>query len=161
MSLELESVAPDASDFLAALELEQLPTDDLTESGRLFFRFSQNGKLVGFGGIELCQGNILLRSIVVLPQARGQGIGRLITESLLEQATTFGAKDAYLLTTSAADFFEAIGFKQIQRDTVPPEILATKQASALCPSTAMFLTRPVSNQPSLLPQASSTKEIVQ
>ncbi|SFU21144.1 arsenic resistance N-acetyltransferase ArsN2 [Mesorhizobium sp. YR577] len=161
MTFQAEQVTPDASDFIAALEVEQLPTDDLAESGRLFFRFSQNGKLVGFGGIELCGENILLRSIVVLPQARGQGIGRLITESLLKHAAVLGAKDSYLLTTSATDFFEAIGFKQIQRDAVPPEILATKQASALCPSTATFLTSVVSNQPSLLPQASSTKEIIQ
>ena len=159
MSVRFEPVAADANDFIAALEAEQLPIDDLAEGGRLFFRFTQNGRTVGFGGIETCERNVFLRSIVVLPQARGKGIGRIIAESLLEHAAARGAKDAYLLTTSAAELFHAIGFRQIGRDDVPREILATKQASSLCPSTAAFLTRRLPNQTALF-HASSTKEIV-
>ncbi|MEI5679512.1 MULTISPECIES: arsenic resistance N-acetyltransferase ArsN2 [unclassified Mesorhizobium] len=159
MSVNVEPIAPDAQDFVAALEAEQLPIDDLGENGRLFFRFTQNGMPVGFGGFEALGEHVLLRSIVVFPQFRGQGIGHLIVESLLEHAASLGAKNAYLLTTSAADFFEAIGFKQIGRDGVPPEILSTRQASSLCPSTATFLTRPVSNR-AAIPQASSTTEII-
>ncbi|NGN39696.1 GNAT family N-acetyltransferase [Mesorhizobium sp. CGMCC 1.15528] len=159
MSVNVEPIAPDAQDFVAALEAEQLPIDDLSESGRLFFRFTQNGTPAGFGGLEALGEHVLFRSIVVFPQFRGQGIGHLITESLLEHAASLGAKDAYLLTTSAADFFAAIGFKQIRRDEVPLEILSTRQASSLCPSTAAFLTRPVSNQAALL--HASTKETVQ
>jgi N-acetylglutamate synthase-like GNAT family acetyltransferase len=158
VSVDLEPVASDTPDFIAALEAEHLPVDDLAESGRLFFRFKRDGAAVGFGGIELCGTNILLRSIVVLPQARGQGIGRLITESLLERAIVLGTNNAYLLTTSATDFFEAMGFKQIQRDFVPAEVLATKQASSLCPSTATFLAHPVSKLTA--PLASNTKEII-
>ena len=160
MNIDLEPIAPEAPDLIAVLEAEQLPTDDLGESGRLFFRFKRDGIVVGFGGIELYGRTLLLRSIVVLPQARGQGIGRRITESLLEHAAVLGARDAYLLTTSAAGYFEANGFKQIQRDAVPPEILATRQASSLCPSTATFFTRPVSDKAALHPHASSSKEIV-
>jgi N-acetylglutamate synthase-like GNAT family acetyltransferase len=160
MTFQAEQVTPDDQDLVAALEAEQLPVDDLVENGRLFFRFTQNDTPVGFGGFEALGEYALLRSIVVFPQFRGLGIGRLITESLLEHAASLGAKDAYLLTTSAADFFEAIGFKQIGRDGVSSEILSTRQASALCPSTATFLTRPVSNR-AAIPQASSTTEIIQ
>ena len=81
MNIDREPIAPEAPDFLAALEAEQLPTDDLGDSGLLFFRFKRDGIVIGFGGIELYQRTLLLRSIVVLPQARGQGIGRRITES--------------------------------------------------------------------------------
>lgn len=145
MTLQLEQVAADAQDFIAALEAEQLPTDDLAEGGRHFFRFTQNGISVGFGGFEGLGEHVLLRSIVVLPQARGQGIGRRITERLLQHATDLGAQGAYLLTTSASDFFEVIGFKLIPRDGAPSEILATRQASSLCPSTAALMMRPISN----------------
>ncbi|MCV3243462.1 arsenic resistance N-acetyltransferase ArsN2 [Mesorhizobium sp. ZC-5] len=143
MSVDLEPVAPDAADFIAALEAEQLPTDDLTASDRSFFRFKRDGAIAGYGGIELYGRSMLVRSIVVLPQARGQGIGRLITKGLLEHAAAHGAMDAYLLTTSAADFFETVGFKRIQRDAAPPEILSTRQASSLCPSTAVLLMMPI------------------
>lgn len=160
MTFQVEPIAPTAQDFIAALEAEQLPIDDLYENGRLFFRFTQNSTPVGFGGFEALEEHALLRSIVVFPQFRGRGVGRLITESLLEHAAAVGAKDAYLLTTSAADFFEAIGFRQIGRDGVPPEILSTRQASSLCPSTATFLTRPVSNR-AAIPQGSNTTEIIQ
>jgi N-acetylglutamate synthase-like GNAT family acetyltransferase len=160
MSVNVESIAPDAQDFIAALEAEQMPIDDLGENGRLFFRFTHNGVPAGFGGFEALGEHALFRSIIVLPRTRGQGTGRLITENLLQQAATLGAKDAYLLTTSASDFFEAIGFRQIQRDAVPASILATRQATSLCPSTATFLTRPIANR-AVVPKASSTTEIIQ
>jgi N-acetylglutamate synthase-like GNAT family acetyltransferase len=86
MSVDLEPVASDNPDFIAALGAEQLPTDDLTESGRSFFRFKRDGAVAGFGDIELYGRSMLVRSIVVLPQACGQGIGRLITKRLLEHA---------------------------------------------------------------------------
>lgn len=161
MSVDLEPVAPDARDFIDALDVEHLPTDDLTENGRLFFRFNRDGAVAGFGGLELHGRSALLRSIVVLPQARGQGLGRLIVDGLLEHAAAHGAMDAYLLTTSAADFFEAIGFKRTQRDIAPPEILATRQAASLCPSTAMLLMRPISAQPPTIEPDSNLKETVQ
>ena len=160
MSLDLEPVPPNAPDFIAALEADKLPTDDLGESGRLFFRLKRDGIVVGFGGIELYGGTLLLRSIVVLPHARGQGIGRRITESLLEHAAVLGARDAYLLTTSAALYFEA---NRIQAN--PTRCSSARDprdtaASSLCPSTATFFTRPVSDKAALHPHASSSKEIV-
>lgn len=84
MTFQLERVAPDAPDFVAALEAEQLPTDDLAEGGRLFFRLTRDGTPIAFGGIEALGEHALLRSIVVLPQFRSQGMGVLITEQLLQ-----------------------------------------------------------------------------
>lgn len=157
MTLQLEQVTADAQDFIAALEAERLPTDDLAEGGRHFFRFKQNGTSVGFGGFEAIGDHVLLRSIVVLLHSRGQGIGGLITATLLQHAGELGAKNAYLLTNSAADFFATIGFNPIQRDAAPSEILTTRQASSLRPSTAALMMRPISkDQPD-----PATKETVQ
>ena len=144
MSPTIQQIEPADAEFVVALAAEHLPTDDLAEDGRLFFRFEEDGNLLGFGGLELVGEYALLRSVVVPPRSRGQGAGKRITEKLLQRAAELGGTEIYLLTTSAAPFFEAAGFQRIERHAAPPEILATKQASSLCPSSAVLLTRRLS-----------------
>ncbi|MEF2162655.1 arsenic resistance N-acetyltransferase ArsN2, partial [Pseudomonas aeruginosa] len=126
----------DAPDLRAALTAANLPVDDLTEPGRAFFRFADAGRIFGFGGFELYGENALLRSIVVLPEARGKGQGKAATDLLIQQTAAAGARTAYLLTTNAAPFFERNGFRPIDRSAAPADILTTRQAASLCPSTA-------------------------
>lgn len=145
MNPTIERIDPADAEFVAALVAEHLPTDDLAEDGRLFFRFDENGVLLGFGGLELVGDYALLRSIVVPPLARGQGAGKRITEQLMRKAADLAIAEAYLLTISAAPFFEAAGFQRIERHAAPPEVLATKQASSLCPSSAALLARRVAS----------------
>ena len=118
-----------------------LPVEDLREGGRRFFRFDQGGATVAYGGFEPHGQYALLRSIVVLPEARGAGIGRAVTETLLELSVAEGCWEAFLLTTSEAPFFERLGFAQIDRRMAPGAILATRQAATIC-STAAVLQRP-------------------
>ncbi|WP_432284260.1 arsenic resistance N-acetyltransferase ArsN2 [Aminobacter sp. BA135] len=141
MNSTIQQIEPGDAEFVAALAAEHLPADDLAEDGRLFFRLQDNGMTVGFGGLEVVGDHALLRSIVVLPPARGQGAGKHITEQLLRKAEDLGISEVYLLTTSAAPFFEAAGFERVGRDTAPSKILATRQASSLCPSSAALLMR--------------------
>jgi N-acetylglutamate synthase-like GNAT family acetyltransferase len=141
-SLTVRPVAADAPELSAALAEAGLPTEDLTDPGRTFFRFEQDGVPVGYAGCELCGEHALLRSVVVLPGMRGRGFGRAITEGLLERARAAGARQAYLLTTSAEDFFTHAGFVRLERSAAPPAILATKQASTIC-STAPLMTRAI------------------
>ncbi|AWC23692.1 acetyltransferase [Aminobacter sp. MSH1] len=153
MSLQVQQIAPHDPEFVAALAAEELPVDDLTEDGRLFFRFEKDKALIGFGGMELVGDYALLRSIVVPPPSRGQGSGKRITEQLLQKAEGLGIAEVYLLTTSAADFFEAAGFERIAREAAPQQILATRQASSLCPSSAALLfcrLSPSTSQPSTI-----------
>ena len=132
----------DAPDLRAALEAAALPTTDLTDNGRTFFRFEDQGRPVGYGGYELYGEHALLRSVVVLPEVRGKGFGKAVTEGVLARAARAGARQAYLLTTNAEPFFEHAGFAPIARDEAPSDILATKQATTIC-STAALLTRPI------------------
>ena len=52
-----------------------------------------------------------------------------------------GANTAYLLTTDAVQFFERMGFRRIERSAAPADILSTRQAALLCPSTAALMAR--------------------
>jgi N-acetylglutamate synthase-like GNAT family acetyltransferase len=140
--LDIEPIASADAGLRSALLDAHLPIDDLDEPGRAFYRFSDAGAVVGYGGLEPCGTDVLLRSVVVLPAWQGRGFGRLISERLLATARHDGARSAWLLTTTAEDFFHHLGFTRIDRAAAPPAILATRQATTIC-TTAALLTRPL------------------
>jgi len=139
--LTLRQVTPNA-EMRSALLAAGLPVDDLDEAGRLYFECRDpEGRLVGFSGLEECGQDFLLRSMVILPEFRSQGFGREMTAATIARTSSAGI---YLATTTAAAFFEPIGFETVTRDSVPAPILSTRQLSGLCPASAtiMKLTRP-------------------
>jgi protein-tyrosine-phosphatase/N-acetylglutamate synthase-like GNAT family acetyltransferase len=143
--LEAEEINPIDTDFETALQAASLPTDDLAESKGKFFRFAdRQGHHVGYGGIEFYGKDALLRSITVPPEAQKHGHGSAITRLLLRYADIQGAETGYLLTTNAAPFRGKLGFHPVDRSAVPAAILASPQASRLCPATAFVLTQSVS-----------------
>lgn len=139
--LTLLPVDGSAPDLREALSAEGLPIDDLTEDGRRFFRVVRDGATVGFGGYEPLGESALLRSLVITPAHKGQGLGEAALGLLIEQARQEGARQGYLLTTSAAPFFERLGFRSIDRRSAPPAILDSRQAMSLCPASAVILTK--------------------
>lgn len=137
-------IAGDHAGLAQALRDARLPTDDLNEAGRSFFTFSTlAGSHVGYGGFEQCGRDALVRSLVVLPEHRGKGIGRNMLAVLLREAFDAGARTAWLLTLNERAFFEKSGFKPVSRDAAPASILATRQAAGLCPSSAVLLSRAI------------------
>ncbi|MDR3374043.1 MAG: arsenic resistance N-acetyltransferase ArsN2 [Ancalomicrobiaceae bacterium] len=139
--VEIASDDPGLAEMLAAA---QLPTGDLAEPGRTFFAYrTLSGALVGYAGYELYGADVLLRSLVVPAEVRGTGIGKAIVARLCRRAFDAGARRAWLMTTTAADFFEAIGFKRVERSGAPEAILDTRQAKDLCPASAVVLSRPI------------------
>jgi amino-acid N-acetyltransferase len=49
------------------------------------------------------------------------GIGRRITEFLIERARTAGMERLFALTTQASDWFEQLGFRSGSVDDIPAE----------------------------------------
>ncbi len=139
--LIMEPTGGDNDELRMALAAAHLPIDDLTEPGRTFFRFTDGGKTVGFGGLELFDGCALLRSVVVPADKQGRGFGQAITRMLLDKAHSADAGAVYLLTEMAGSFFEALGFRAIARDAAPAAILATRQAANLCPASATLMVK--------------------
>jgi amino-acid N-acetyltransferase len=142
--LTMEMIGGDNSELRTALVAARLPVDDLTGPGRTFFRFTDAGRTIGFGGLELFDGCTLLRSIVVPADQRGRGFGQEITRKLLDQAHGADASAVYLLTDGALPFFEALGFRAIARDAAPAAILGTRQAASLCSASAALMTKDLS-----------------
>lgn len=122
-----------------------LPVEDLGGRDRSFFAFQdRSGEPVGFAGYELYGTDALLRSVVILPTVRGKGYGRAITEWMMAELARRGAATVFLLTTTAAPFFEKMGFRRLDRSQAPAAIAATTEFGSLCPSTAMFMGRAIS-----------------
>ena len=124
----------------AALRKANLPADDVTEPRVLFWRFStQDDVPAGFGGLEICGSDALMRSVVTLPPLRGQGVGGAIVAALEAEARLAKCMSVYLLTTSAQGLFEKRGYARLDRSAAPAAIRATAQFSALCPDSAVLM----------------------
>ena len=62
---------------------------------------------------------------------------------MLRKAKAKGLTELFLLTTTAAAFFERLGFRAVPLDTAPLPIQHTQEFSTLCPSSAVLMRRAV------------------
>lgn len=128
----------------AALTKARLPADDLREPGRRFWRFeTADGLPVGFGGLQGLGSDVLLRSVVTLPQLRSRGYGKAIVAALEVEARLLGCRHLWLLATQSADFFRRLGYEPRPRTDAPESIRSTAQFAALCPQSATVLMKPL------------------
>lgn len=143
--MELIDAAIDAipgtdPELVAALNEAALPVDDLAMPGRNFFRFRENGRLIGFVGWEQVDDNAaLLRSLVVVPAERGNGRGKAMADWMLRKLSDLGITDAWMMTTSAEDLGAGLGFVRTDRHAAPEAIRRSRQFADLCPSSATLL----------------------
>lgn len=94
------------------------------------------GEVQGGIGLEPVGRAGLLRSLVVHPDARGDGYGTALVRSIERYGRENGIERLYLLTTTATPFFERLGYKQTSRAAVPEAIAETDEFSRLCPDSA-------------------------
>jgi len=126
----------------AVLSAASLPTQDLGEPGREFFAFRDpRGTLVGYGGIEVLGRDALLRSVITVPEMRDRAYGAAIVDRMLALAVRRGVRTLYLLTTTAAPFFERLGFAAIDRADAPPAIAGTAEFATYCAASAVLMRR--------------------
>lgn len=124
----------------ALLEAAGLPIADLSPG--LLERFlvaRADGVVVGAVGLELFGQYGLLRSLVVHPAQRGFGLGAAMVAQLERLARAAGGEELYLLTTSAAPFFQARGYRPLDRSQVPSPVAPSAEFRGLCPSSAVCL----------------------
>lgn len=131
-------------DLEAALASAGLPVIDLREPGRLFFRFDDATGPVGFAGIEGVGDDRLLRSVVIIGERRGVGLGSAVAVTLEAAAAKIGAVTLHLLTTDAAPFFARHGYKIRERSAAPDAIRASREFTSLCPDSATYMAKVVS-----------------
>lgn len=130
------------TELATAMERVGLPTADLDQPGRVFFRFMEAGRTLGYGGLEGGEPDMLLRSVAA--DAPGQADGGRIVAALEREAAALGATKLHLLTNTAARFFQARGYTAADRATAPEPIRDCEQFRSLCPASAAYLVKPLS-----------------
>lgn len=136
--------AADLDEIERLLSAAELPTDDVRSNPECFYLAAADGERIGVGGIEQYESVGLLRSVVVDPECRGEGYGAALTATLESRARASGIETLYLLTTTAAEFFDSRGYERIERADAPEAIRETTQFSELCPESAVCMRKPVS-----------------
>jgi amino-acid N-acetyltransferase len=133
-------------DLAPALDLLQrcdLPDKGVAEAFGHYFAVHDDGQLVALAGLEIHGGDGLLRSVVVDPGYRKQGLASALVEAVLERAQRLKLRAVYLLTTGARDYFARCGFTDCPRAEAPEAIRESWEFSTGCPTTSAFMRRAV------------------
>jgi amino-acid N-acetyltransferase len=138
------------ADLGPALELlgrADLPLAGVEEHFAGFVVLEGNDGLLGVAGVERYGTDVLLRSVAVDERARKGGAGSALTRAVLARASAEGVRRAYLLTTTAEDFFARRGFRVIARKAVPDAVRQSVEFREACPDTAVAMVRELDGIP--------------
>lgn len=125
----------------ALLASAGLPSEDVQHAEQEYILAFSGGELVGSVGLEKRADDTLLRSLAVVPAQRRHGLGGQLYERILARAVASGARDAYVLTTTAERFFASRGFERVERSSVPEALRMTAEFRSLCPTSAVCMRR--------------------
>lgn len=121
------------------LERHRLPLDGVDELIGTTIVAREGAHLVGVAALELYEDGALLRSVAVDGEFQGQRVGHRLTDAALAAAERSGARDVFLLTTTAETFFPKFGFERIAREDVPASVRASVEFQSACPASAVVM----------------------
>lgn len=131
--------AHDLGAVLALLRSAGLPIEGVREHFQHFFVAQSDGQIIGCVGLELYGRVSLLRSLAVALTHHRQGLGSRLTEHIITEAASLGAREIVLLTTTAETFFRHFGFERIAREEAPREVYQSIEFQSACPATAICM----------------------
>ncbi len=132
------------ADLTAMLDLlreSALPCAGVERDLAVAFVAREQGAVIACAALERYGSLALLRSVAVAARWRGQGLGRCLTEAELAEAQRLGVTEVYLLTETAAAFFERLAFRSVVRSSVPPALQASVEWREACPQTATVMVK--------------------
>jgi amino-acid N-acetyltransferase len=137
-----EAAAEDLPSIVALLAQAGLPTSDpVPEALGDFIVALDGGQVIGAVGLERHGEHGLLRSLVVAPGWRDQGLGDALVEAIEARAAAAGLQSLTLLTQTAAAFFAARRYTLIDRTQAPAPVQSSREFTTLCPTTSACLTK--------------------
>ncbi len=123
----------------ALLQANALPLDGAREHLSTFVVAMSGREVVGCAGAEPRADVALLRSVAVAPGLHHRGIGRQMVSMVLQEARRRNFKAVYLLTTTARDYFQRLGFAPADRATAPDALKRSAEFQGACPASADFM----------------------
>lgn len=104
-----------------------------------FLVFGRANELSGCAGLEHYGEIGLLRSVAIAPRMRRRGLAEALVRAQLAAAAARGMHSAYLLTTSAHDYFARLGFVDVPRDEAPQALQRSAEFQGACPASAILM----------------------
>jgi C_GCAxxG_C_C family probable redox protein len=139
MNISESYAEPSLGEIILLLQQNNLPINDI-EPGKQHFIVSRiEDEIVGCIGIEGYGELGLIRSLSVKQSYQNKGVGKELYSKALQYCLEKGFNKIYLLTTTAAKYFEAKGWKRIDRAAVPKIMHTSKEFSEICPTTAICM----------------------
>jgi amino-acid N-acetyltransferase len=136
------ATADDWSRIVTLLDSAGLPIADLDGTQVANFLVAYDGSVVtGAVAVESFGSAGLLRSLVVDAGFRGEGLGRRLTEAAELHAHRHRLTTLFLLSTTAASFFEQRGYVASDRLLAPAEVQNSAEFARLCPASAICLSK--------------------
>lgn len=108
---------PALTQLILAAALPPLFVEEFVEG---FAIAEHDGAVIACGGLEIYGRSGVIRSIAVDTAARGLGLGRIITDLLVQEARRYPCDDVYLMTVDAWEFWKHVGFVDVEPETWSP-----------------------------------------
>lgn len=131
----------------ALLLANKLPTEGAQAHLSNYLLALSDGDVVGCAGVEVYGSVALLRSVAVAPGLHHQGVGRLLLQTMLQQAKERGISSLHLLTTTAPEYFARFGFKPAKVEDAPSALKASAEFQGACPASAAFMSLALQQAP--------------
>jgi amino-acid N-acetyltransferase len=132
-----EQVFVEISELLLSAGLVPVGLD----SDNLHFFYQQNdcGEIIGVVGVEVYAPNSLLRSLAVREDMRNNGIARSLINEAIEFARSIKSYNLYLLTETIGKTMYRYGFRDIPREQVSDDLLASPFFNGICPCCSQLM----------------------
>jgi amino-acid N-acetyltransferase len=118
-----------------------LPLDGAAEAFASGVVATEGDRLVGCAAIEPYDGAALLRSLAVVPDRRGTGVGTTLVHAVEALARDGGADSLILLTETAEPWFSRLGYEPIDRASVPADVADSVEFITACSASAVAMRR--------------------
>jgi amino-acid N-acetyltransferase len=98
------------------------PLTNLYEDIWEFTVAEEDGMLLGCGALRFYSQVLAeIRSLCVDAALKSKGVGRMLTEALMDEAERYGVKTVFALTVVPA-FFEKLGFQKVPLERFPHKV---------------------------------------
>jgi amino-acid N-acetyltransferase len=137
--MEIINAASYKDEIVDLLKAEKLPVDDLPASLENFLVATENDEVVGTVGLEYYGEYALLRSLAVKKENRSSGLAGNLLTKIEGLAQSNNAKEIFLLTETAPDYFTQKGYLTVSRAEVPVHVQQSSEFSHVCPVSAIVM----------------------
>jgi amino-acid N-acetyltransferase len=135
--------ALDLAEGAALLVEAGLPLAGWDAAGVQRWGVREDDRLLGVIALERHGAHGLLRSLAVVPEARGRGLAHALVAHALREARALGLSDVAGLTTTIPDLLPRWGFVEVARDALPSALAASPELQGACPASARAFVRAV------------------